>query len=333
MSIQPGAYMPQNYQKAINETGLETYLAHMCLYPVHINVKRFSTIHNPMPDDMWMARIGKEVKEASLKNGEAHLKTSGWEGVNALDGTAKGKTMVICGSGYSILKNVKELQRLKSDNMVVVAINGALKAMPPGMVDIYFTLDWLSNRSWWAGIDPVALHPGVKAVLGLPAPAELAEVFPERFYFPANYVVANPEGAKAFSEKHGFLAEAELATHSVMHLAYRMGCSKIVLLGHDFSCPGGPGGNYYHWDELLNVKHSSGQDWKVVPDLHGNGTITSDMLLKNAHIINATGQSLYDDGVVVLNSTEGGILGMPLSLPLEQALAYKDPRCQMSLVA
>ena len=318
--------MPFNYPKSTSPEGYESYNAFQVLYPVHINVRRFSTLDKPFPQDMWFAKVADEVKEKTRTNADIHLASRGWHGVNALDGTGKGKIMVICGSGRSIVKTAPLIPKW-DDDLIVVAINGALKAMPPGSVDIYFTLDWLSNREWWSGMDVEAMHPGIKGVLGLPTPGELASMFSERYYFPANYFAAEPEKSAAFSAQHGFLAECELATHSAMHLAYRMGCSAVVLLGHDFACTD----LWYHWDEKLEKKHSLNVEFKMCLDMNDKATCVNDNLVKNSHIVACTAQMMAEEGIEVWNSTEEGILAIEKCAPLDQALNEIRNRAQVEV--
>lgn len=321
-----GNLMPHDYQKTVSPEGYESYAAFRVLYPVDINVRRFSTLDKPWPKDMFFAKVADSVKETSRKNAEAHFAVPGWRGVNALDGKAKGKTMVICGSGRSILKTAPKIPRDR-DDLIVVAINGALKAMPPGSVDIYFTLDWLSNPDWWRGIDMETTHPGIVGVLGLAAPGELATVFKERFYFPANWMLADPEKAEEFVRHHGFLAECELATHSAMHLAYRMGCSRVILLGHDFACTAGEGGYYYHHDEVVTKAHSLNQEFKAILDMNDRMTVSTDNMIKNSNIVNATMQMMAEDGVECWNCSDDGILCPPNTAPLDQVLAREESLC------
>ena len=318
--------MPHDYKKTVWPSGYESYTAFSQLLPVEINVRRFSTLSKPFPKDgLFFPKVGDRVKTRTLENAAVHLASSGWKGVNALDGTAVGKTMILCGSGRSIIHTAPLIPK-DDDDLIVVAVNGALKAMPPGSVDMYFTLDWLSNVEWWRGTDVEAMHPGIKGVIGLSAPSELASMFKDRYYFAANFVAAAPEAADEFSRQHGFLAECELASHSAMHLAYRMGVTKIILLGHDFACTPGEGGSYYHWDEVVEKEHSKGQEFRAVLDMNDKMTVTTDNLIKNCNIINCTAQACAEDGITVINATEGGILAMPLSMPIEMALAYVEEK-------
>ena len=73
-----GNLMPHDYQKFISPEGYEHYAAHRVLYPVDINVRRFSTLNKPWPKDMFFAKVADEVKRKSRENGEIHLAAKGW---------------------------------------------------------------------------------------------------------------------------------------------------------------------------------------------------------------------------------------------------------------
>lgn len=298
--------------------GQIVYEAFKADIPTPVNIRRFSTIKFELPKgEMQWTAVAPIVVDSSRTHAAVHLASQEWQGVNALDGAHKGETLIVCGSGRSILKNVHEIER--RPGVKVLAINGALKALPSGTVDYYFTLDWKGDSSWWSGVDWEAKHPGIKAVLGLPTPPELIPLFSKRYYFPANYVIAEPEKAKEFAERHGFLAESMLATHSICHLAYRMGMKRVILLGHDFACTD----LHYQWNVRAKNEHAGNQAWVLTNDMEGYLTATTNQLLANAMVVSATARSMADDGIEVINATEGGLLGLTLSMPLKQALVHQ----------
>ena len=298
--------------------GQVVYEAFKADLPTPINIRKFSTIKFDLPQgEMQWNAVAPIVVDSARAHAAVHLASQEWQGVNALDGAHPGETLIVCGSGRSILKNVHEIER--RPGVKVLAINGALKALPSDTVDYYFTLDWKGDQSWWSGVDWETKHPGIKAVLGLPTPPELVPLFSRRYYFPANYIIAEPQKSKEFAEEHGFLAESMLATHSVCHLAYRMGIKKVILLGHDFCITD----FYYNWERRAKNSDAGNNQWILTEDIKGNLTGTTNQMLGNAMVVSATARAMADDGIDVINASQEGLLGLALSMPLDQALAYQ----------
>jgi len=310
------------HETSVLSDGQEIYGAFQTEVPTWVNIRRFSSVKFAFPKgEMKWCDSAPIVYEKSREHANSNLASVGWMGVNALDGTANGKTMIICGSGRSLVSVAHKVK--KSPGIVVVALNGALKAMPEDSVDIYFTLDWKGDPAWYSGVDWETEHPGIVGVFGLPSPPDLIPLFSKRYYFPANYVLPEPEKAEAFAIQYGFLAESLCATHSAMHLAYRMGVTKIILIGHDFACTD----LYQHWNKRLQSDYAGSSGFLFTNDIHGNAVPTTHLMVANAHVVSATASACKDDGITVINATEGGILGLPLSMPLDQALAYEAVPC------
>ena len=109
-------------------------------------------------------------------------------------------------------------------------------------LDYYFLLDWFAKEDWWKGLDSKK----VTLVTAPAAPPTVVDAFPNRLYFSGAVGHINEKAEEPWKDC-GYLAQGLHATVSVMHLAYRMGCKRIVFTGHDYACTGG----YYHWDSRL----------------------------------------------------------------------------------
>lgn len=92
-----------------------------------------------------------------------------------------GKTWLLVGSGPSTETQINALVAIKRDypDVVVVAINDAMRCLGPSNVHAFIALCWLSSPKWWspAGLENVDLFTSFYT------PIEILEPFrPERIY-------------------------------------------------------------------------------------------------------------------------------------------------------
>lgn len=249
----------------------------------------------------WVAEKRSASSKAEIEKNFAAVKPHIKRGIGEFFGAFPGETFFIVGSGPSLVKNVGLLHRRPGTK--IIAVNGALKALPPGTADFYFTLDWLGSRSWLDGVDTK----GVKLVASVTIPPPVLTRFDEVFHFVGMTQSENSE--RGINQEYSWLGQLDgclTGTYSAMHFAWRCGAKRIVLVGQDFACRWG----MYHWDEALDISVALDREFRVVPDLDGGITLTDYQLERNADCVKAAMMWCCEDGVEVLNATEGGILDM-----------------------
>jgi len=223
------------------------------------------------------------------------------DGVAELFGTAPGETVFIVGSGPSLNRNGQCLARMPGAR--IIAINGALAYLTEvgRKPDYYFTLDWLGRKEWLEGVDTS----GVTLISSVTCPPDVINRFRSYKHFVGMTLTSGSE--EEINRKYAYLGQLDAgltATYSAMHLAYRMGAEKIVLVGQDFAFTDG----LYHWNERCPAGLL--EDRKAYPttDINGYGTFTDYQLDRNMSLIRAAAMWCAEDGLEGINATEGGIL-------------------------
>lgn len=312
-----------NFNPAMTSTGMVTSNCTVENQQMALAVKRFSTDKFELPEHFFHTNMAGVMRTALEQNFPHHTQDPNIRGVKELYGTAKGKTMVLCGSGYS-LKAVRDRIPPKGSekhkDLVIVAMNGAMKHLKPEQVDFFAALDWMSPDDWHKGYDTT----GIKAILGLTVPEHFRGAFKERYYYASNLFAVDEALCKEWVEKVGQLDNARCVTYSMMHLAWRMGCRKVIFLGHDFACVGDALSNWYNADTEFNFGYAQNQESQILQDMFNNATITTEIMIGNMETIATACKFCELDGMVCINASEAGIMALEdRCMTFEEALAFK----------
>lgn len=248
------------------------------------------------------------IEEKILKSRETHLANSP-KGIKELYDTANGETAILCGSGPSLLNDVNLIPSKPHPGYTVFCLNNALKAVGPGKTDYCFALDWSARPVWYEGV----ATDGVKAILSFNVPGNILQFFRDRYYF-AGPTKLEDQLRKDF----GYLESGLLATFSCLHLIYKMGFKRVILLGHDFAYTGYPAMN--HWDEPLTTEFAQQQEVHAYQDVFGRPVISDPRLEMNAKVVVAASHFLKKLGVEVINCAEGGLCMTEQQMPFSEAL-------------
>ena len=247
----------------------------------------------------WVAEKRSASSKAAIVKNFALHKDRIKRGVAEFFGAFPGSTWFIVGSGPSLIKNVSLLER--HPQAKILAVNATLKAMRPGLADFYFTLDWLGGRKWLDGVDTK----GVKLVCSVTCPPETLDRFSEQYHFVG--MTQSESSETGINQEYAWLGQLDsglTGTYSAMHFAWRCGAKRIVLVGQDFACRWGQ----YHWNEPMTHALAVDRKFRIVPDLDEGVTLTDDHFQRNCDLVKGACMWLEEDGVEVVNATEGGIL-------------------------
>ena len=245
-----------------------------------------------------------EIERHVATNTAGHLTRTDCKTVKELYGTAKGKTAIICGSGRSIL-DAKPLIPNKGtpehENLVVFALNASGLALGSEKVDYHFALDYSSRIAWY----PEAVR-DIPIIMSFNCPDVMVDFFKDRHYF------ASPLPAdKEMREKFGWLDIGSIATYTCMHMAYKMGVTRIIFVGHEFAyTPDSDGTIWNHWNDKVSWEMAEGYAVGMHPDIHGNPVPTDEQLQYNMRQAAAASYMCGDQGIEVINATGRGIFGI-----------------------
>lgn len=248
----------------------------------------------------WVAEKRSASSTAVIERNFAAQEGRIRRGIAEFFGVFPGDTFFVVGSGPSLLRHAAVLRRMPRAH--VVAINGALKALSPGVAEFYFTLDWLGRSSWLKGVDTT----GVKLITSVTTPPEILDRFADAYHFVGMTQARTSE--LGVNRKYAHLGQLDgglTGSYAAMHFAYRCGAKRIVLVGQDFACKFG----LYHWDEPLPFGIAADRGMTVAEDVFdGLAVLTDYQLRRNADLLKAAAMWCEQDGVEVPNATEGGIL-------------------------
>jgi len=281
---------------------------------VNLLVRRFSTCGLKYPNGRFVG-MDNAAKGIASENAKGHV-LAGAKGIKELFGSGKGKIAVVCGAGRSLLKDVPTLVNRDRDRVKVFAINGALRAFPPGSVDYFFALDWSAVEKWWKDYP----RGDVDLVTCPATPPAIQGGWRNRYYFGGALKVEAGEEDKVWGEM-GHLEVGLHATYSVMHLCYQMGFERVVLTGHDYALTD----MWYHWDARATAQFGTEQRFKMVEDIRGDATMTGFKMERHARLINATMFFCEMDGMPCVNASMEGILASERQAPLGECLGKECP--------
>lgn len=256
----------------------------------------------------------QHIKDQIVAQAETH-KERATAGVAEWFGACKGETFLVVGSGPSLCRNGHLIERRPGQK--IIAINAGLKFLLKIGVkpDFWFVLDWKGDGRW---LDDVGDLSGISLITSFTTPPELLDRFENHYHF-VGYTksIGHVEGLNETYAHMGALDAGLTATYSAMHFAYRTGARRIVLVGQDFAFTFG----MYHWDEAIPVSVMRDRKLFPVEDIRGDVTFTDDHLLRNMRLIKAAAMWCKEDGVDVVNATEGGVLDWN---PKPLATVYED---------
>jgi hypothetical protein len=256
------------------------------------------------------------VRELRWKHGRTHDEHAS-HGVKELFGCHAGQTAVILGCGPSLpraLPYVKELR--EKHGHIVIASNMALTIGFDQCTDYYVLLCWLSQPWWWKR----ANRDGIKCVCSFQTPPEVARDWKERYYYADTFVDVTMDVPEARQE-YGTLDGGGTVTYSALHLAWKMGCSRIVFAGMDYAWT-----NYEdHPGDPMQYEKGIARNPKVVRDIHGNATVSDAMLLGFCDLMKMQTALVQDAGIPCINITDGGIFDIGGNMPPEEYMrAVRD---------
>jgi len=279
-------------------------------------VRRWSQSNDSRAWEMKGESLADDIVEQGVKNihqNAATIRAS--DGIESLPALRQ-DTAILVGAGGSLAKILLQLNRLKDVGSVFVT-NRGLKAFADtgAKFDYAFMIDAKSylftTQDWWNCVDKSAtciastyVHPSVLC-------------FDRQHFFglSCGYV---PEWRTACEQSGidekalGALDSGLCALYSNLHLAWKMGAKRIVLLGHDFSLFQ----NMKYFDVPFHLRQEAIRMQKepqtfnlsVREDLNQNLVVTQRFLEIQAKAIMAQIFNLVDDGIQVINGTCEGLL-------------------------
>lgn len=252
------------------------------------------------------------VRELRWRHGRTHDEYAE-HGVAELEDREKGRPAVILGCGPSLVKALPYVKELREKHgHFVIASNMALTAGFDQCCDYYVLLCWLSQPWWWKR----AKRDGIKCVCSFQTPPEIIRDWPERYYFCDTFVdvtMDRPESRK----RYGSLDGGGTVIYSALHLAWKLGASRIVYAGMDYAWtdfqdhPGDP----------MRYEKGMRREPRVVKDIHGNATVTDKTLLSLCDLMRMQTYLVQDAGIPCVNITDAGIFDIGGNMPPEEYMA------------
>jgi len=250
------------------------------------------------------------VRELRWRHGRMHDEYAKC-GIKDLYGAHKGQPAVILGCGPSLPKALPYVQELREKHgHIVIASNMALTRGFDACADYYVLLCWLSQPWWWKRS---SRRSEIKCVCSFATPPEIIRDFPQRYYYSdtfADVTIDQPGDRMAF----GTLDGGGTVTYSALHLAWKMGCSRIVYAGMDYAWT-----NYEdHPGDPMTYEKGMSRKPRVVRDIHGNATVSDEMLLSFRDLMRAQTAFVEDAGIPCVNITDAGIFNIGGCMPPEE---------------
>ena len=238
------------------------------------------------------------VRMLRKDHGDAH-DAHAEHGITELYGKHEGKPVIILGCGPSLsnaLPYVKELR--EKHGHIVIGANSCMHAGFRHCLDYYSVLCWMTQAWWWRGFETKDLP----CITSFHTPLEVIRDFPIRYYYDDTFldVTANkPESRR----KYGTLDGGMTVIYCNLHLAFKMGASRIVFVGMDLAYT-----NFMdHKDDPLNWEKAKGRHPFATRDIHGNTTLTDKNMTAQRDLLKGQTVFVEEEGVSVLNITDNGI--------------------------
>jgi len=238
-----------------------------------------------------------------------------------LDRLPQVDTVFLVGSGPALMKNWRELERVKGKpGVAIVGCNELLQYLSPGLLDYFLCLDACSPDKWWEGWDCSQ----TTAVFAPITPPSFKRADWKRMLW---YKIGLQSDFNSFiNNRKGHLTTL-IPVFGVgpleLQFAWLLRPKRVVLVGHSYAYDRIDGVIYEHINEPLledrweGVLSTIGECATV--DIDGNPVVTDFHILMCGSATLAHCQVLLDNGIEVLNCTEGGVLRSSLEIP-----AFRD---------
>lgn len=219
----------------------------------------------------------------------------------------KDKTVLICGSGPSLMRCVDEIP--DSDEFVVIAINEAIPQIPDEKIDFAFATDRAPKPEWVKDTE------GVDLICSPIVPKEYIEEFRTVGFFRyISAVDADDVLLQRFPDVYDSLIPVDVgktATYSAMNLAYQSGTDRIVFFGQDFSATSGwySVSTEMDWERFNNDR----LNWYIKEDINGRLAPTCKRMDDSMRYVKGQAAFLGEAGITVINGSGRGILDLESS--------------------
>ena len=251
-----------------------------------------------------------------------------------LDRLPQADTVFCVGSGPALMKNWRELERVKGrPGCAIIGCNELLQYLPAGLLDYYMVLDACSPDRWWEGRDCSR----TTAIFGPPVPPSYLKANWQRVLW-YKIGLASPFNRRV-ARKRGNLVPL-IPMYGVgpteLQVAWLMKPKTVILVGHSYAYDRINGVIYEHINEPLTPDRWEGQLRAIsefaTTDINGAPIVTDYNILITGMATLASCQLLIDAGVRVINATEGGILKSNNSLPAFAKRAVFPERATLASV-
>lgn len=282
---------------------------------IDIGVRGFSMSDDPYngkEENRGYYGFTPPIMTMALQNAADNKAFGGCRGVKELYGTAPGKTAIICGSGRSILKArefIPDKADPAHDDLVVIALNGSATALGAEKIDYLFALDFSARAKDIPELGVKGWYPpdvrDIPIILSFNTPGIFCDMFETRHYFA-------PPGRHHAEDraKYGFLDIGGIASFSAAHMAFKMGVSRVIWVGHDFCYLPDEGRIWNHHDEPLTGEWQQKHNVGFATDYRGNPVPCDERLHRNMRCVAACSYMMGEQGIEVINATGEGTLGI-----------------------
>ena len=246
-----------------------------------------------------------EIWKNCLNKNKPHVKRF----INELKNKEQGKTCYIIGNGPSLQLNAKELKKIDKKNSIIMGVNRCPQLIPNIKLDYYVCIDFKAYPEWAEGVNF-----GKTKCCFVPTtnPEFINKVkTKEMYWFRHPYKGGVNELMEKKWKKMDSLDQGLCCTFSALHLAWYLGCDKIVFVGQDMSFTHGGRhiGEPLPWD-MVKHDYEAGTCY-LAEDINGAACITNKMFCDmRDHLVGAC-YFLKRNGIRIINASEYGILAGP----------------------
>jgi len=217
--------------------------------------------------------------------------------------------VIIAGSGPS-LRSCEPF--LPTDKGVTIAINEAMSYLPSEKVDFGFGIDRVAKQEWAEGMGNTPMI--TNAVTNHDLLSRMGKKY--FFRYPQDVTTGNDDRLlDRAPDKYRdlpMLDQGRTATFSAMHLAYKAGAKKVILVGQDCSSTT----ELYSAGTRMSAKRFRDQDWNVTEGMTGKPVLTCRRMQVHRSFIKGAAYWMGKDGVETVNASGRGLVnfdGVPNS--------------------